>query len=170
MNKFCLETYEELDIFKIKDLNRLLYKYAPFPEYAGMYRESDNMILGGTIPTVPYTEIIDKMDELNQTIKTITSNIDKYSISEYISIVAKIHHDMTVLHPFNDGNGRITRGLTNWLLRIKGLCPIYIDSNNRDEYIEALQSIDKNGNTELLEIIIMKSMIKTIAELHKSWQ
>ena len=96
------------------------------------------------------------MDELNKTIKKVIENIDKYSISEYISMVAKIHYDITILHPFNDGNGRITRGLTNWLLRLKGLCPIYIDSDNRDEYLEALHRIDQEGNTELLQIIIMK--------------
>ena len=169
MNKYCIETKEELDIFKIKDLNKMLYKYAPYPEYAGTYRTSDNIISGGKIQPVPYTEIIDKMDELNKTIKNVIENIDKYSISEYISIVAKIHYDMTILHPFNDGNGRITRGLTNWLLRLKGLCPIYIDSENRDEYLKALQRIDQEGNTELLQIIIMKSMIKVMAELHDSW-
>ena len=169
MNKYCIETKDELDIFKIKDLNKMLYKYAPYPEYAGTYRTSDNMILGGKIQPVPYTEIIDKMDELNKTIKKVIENIDKYSISEYISMVAKIHYDITILHPFNDGNGRITRGLTNWLLRLKGLCPIYIDSDNRDEYLEALHRIDQEGNTELLQIIIMKSMIKVMAELHDSW-
>lgn len=169
MNKYCIETKEELDIFKIKDLNKILYKYAPYPEYAGMYRNSDNMILGGKIQPVPYIEIIDKMDELNKIIKSVIENIDKYSISEYISIVSRIHYDMTILHPFNDGNGRITRGLTNWLLRLKGLCPIYIGSDNRDEYLEALQKIDQEGNTELLQIIIIKSMIKVMSELHESW-
>lgn len=170
MNKYCLETSDELDIFKIKTLNKLLYKYAPYPEYTGVYRTDDNMILGGTIQPVSFLEIFDKMDELNTILKTITENIDKYTIAEYISIVAKIHYELTVLHPFNDGNGRTTRALTNWLLRLKGLCPVYIDSNNRDEYIEALQKIDHGDNYDLLQIIIIKSIIKTMAELHKSWQ
>ena len=77
---------------------------------------------------------------------------------------------MTVLHPFNDGNGRTIRALTNWLLRLKGLCPIYIDSNNRDEYLKALHQIDQGNSSDLLQIIIIKSMIRTMAELHKSWQ
>ena len=110
------------------------------------------------------------MAELNTILKTLIENIDKYTIAEYISIVAKVHYELTVLHPFNDGNGRTTRALTNWLLRLKGLCPIYIDSNNRDEYIEALQKIDHGDNYDLLQIIIVKSIIKTMAELHKSWQ
>ncbi len=170
MNKYCLETDEKLDISKITKLNKLLYKYAPYPECAGNYRTSDNMILGGAIQPISSLKIYDKLDEINTIITTLTKNIEKYSISEYIEIVAKIHYELTVLHLFNDGNGRTIRALTNWLLRIKGLCPMYIDSNNRDEYIEALQKIDNGNNTEMLQIIMIKSIIKTMAELHKSWQ
>ena len=170
MNKYCLETEEELDIFKIKTLNKLLYKYAPYPEYTGIYRTDNNMILGGTIQPVSFLEIFDKMEELNTIIKTTIQNINKYSFAEYISIVAKIHYELTVLHPFNDGNGRTIHALTNWLLRLKGLCPIYIDSDNRDNYLEALRKIDEGENYDLLEIVIIKSIIKTMAELHKSWQ
>ena len=170
MNQYCLETTDELDIFTLKRLNALLYKYAPFPEGTGVYRTNDNMIMGGKIQLASYTEILDRMGELNTTLKTVLTNIDKYTIFEYISIVAKVHHELTVIHPFNDGNGRTIRGVTNWLLRLKGLCPIYIDSDNRDEYIEALQKIDKDKNYDLLIIMIIKAMIKTMAELHKSWQ
>lgn len=170
MNKYCLETKDELDVFKIKTLNKLLYKYSPYPEYAGNYRTNDNMILGGVIQPISYLKMFDKMAELNNMIKTVTDNLDKYTVSEYIDIVTRIHYELTILHPFNDGNGTIIRGLSNWLLRIKGLCPIYIDSNNRDEYLKALHSIDKGNNTELLQIIIIKAMLRTMSELHKSWQ
>lgn len=170
MNKYCLETNDKLDIFKIKMLNKLLYKYAPYPECSGKYRISDNMILGGAIQPISFVDIFDKMDELNTIISNVLENLDKYTISEFIAIVARIHYELTILHPFDDGNGRITRALTNWLLRLKGLCPIYIDSNNREDYLNALHKIDNGNNTELLQIIIIKSMIRTMAELHKSWQ
>ena len=170
MNKYCLETSDKLDIFKIKTLNKLLYKYAPYPECSGKYRISDNMILGGTIQPISYVDILDKMDKLNTILSDVLENLDKYTISEFIAIVAMIHYELTILHPFDDGNGRIIRALTNWLLRLKGLCPIFIDSDNRDDYLNALHKIDNENNTELLQIIIIKSMIRTMAELHKSWQ
>lgn len=119
MNKYSLETDDDLDIFKIITLNKLLYKYAPYPEYAGTYRSNDNMILGGKIQPITYIKMFDKMNDLNITIKSAVENVDKYTVSEYISIVAEIHYELTVLHPFNDGNGRIIRALTNWLLRLK---------------------------------------------------
>lgn len=170
MNKYCLETTDEINIFKIRDLNRLLYKYAPYPEYTGNFRTNDNLILGGTIQPVSVSEIFDKMNELNDLITSLVNNIEKYNISEYIDKVAIIHYKFTILHPFNDGNGRMSRAFMNWLLRLKGLNPIYIDSNNKKEYIAALNDIDLGNDTTKLQILIAKSIIKTMAELHKSWK
>lgn len=64
----------------------------------------------------------------------------------------------------------MSRAFMNWLLRLKGLSPIYIDSNNKKEYIAALNDIDLGNDTTKLQILIAKSIIKTMAELHKSWK
>lgn len=169
MNKYCLETNDEINIFKIKDLNKLLYKYVPFPEYTGEFRTDDNLILGGKIQPVSVSKLFDKIEELNNMLTDLINNIEKYDIAEYISLVANIHYKFTVLHPFNDGNGRMSRAFMNWLLRLKGLCPIYIDSNNKDDYLAALNKIDRGSDSTDLQIIIIKSIIKTMAELHESW-
>lgn len=170
MNKYCLETTDNINIFKIKDLNKLLYKFVPFPEYVGNFRTNDNLILGGKIQPVSVLELFNKIDDLDKLINNLIENIDKYNISEYISEVANIHYKLTVLHPFNDGNGRMARAFMNWLLRLKGLCPIYIDSKNKDEYLEALNRMDAGGDNSNLQIIIIKAIIKTMAELHDSWK
>lgn len=169
MNKYCLETNDEINIFKIKCLNKLLYKYVPFPEYTGEFRTEDNLILGGKIQPVHVSKLFDKIEELNNMLSDLINNIEKYNIAEYISLVANIHYKLTVLHPFNDGNGRMSRAFMNWLLRLKGLCPIYIDSSNKDDYLEALNKIDRGSDSTDLQIIIIKSIIKTMAELHESW-
>ena len=170
MNRYCLETKDTIDIFKIKDLNKLLYKYSPYPEYSGLIRTSDNMIYGGKIQPVSTSEIFDKMDEINTLVTNLKNSINEYNISDYIKIVSDIHYRLTVLHPFNDGNGRIARAFMNWLLRIKGLPPVYFDSSNKKEYLEALNEIDKGGNSSRLELIIIKAMIKTMSKIHDSWK
>lgn len=170
MNKYCLETTDDINIFKIKDLNKLLYKFVPFPEYTGIFRNDDNIILNGKIQPVSVAELFNKIEELNELISKLVENMDKYDISEYISVVADIHYKLTVLHPFNDGNGRVSRAFMNWLLRLKNLCPIYIDSENKEEYLEALHKIDLDNDNSYLQIIIVKAIIKTMAELHNSWK
>lgn len=170
MNRYCLETEENIGIFKIKKLNKLLYKYVPFPEYAGKFRTNDNLITGATIQPVTISALFNKMDELNSCIIDLVNNIDNYNIDEYIDKVASIHYKLTVLHPFNDGNGRIARAFMNWLLRLKGLCPIYIDFSNKSNYLDALSKIDNYQDNTELKIVIAKSIIRTMAELHKSWK
>lgn len=105
MNKYCLETTDEINIFKIRDLNSLLYKYTPYPEYTGTFRTNDNLILGGTIQPVAVSDMFDKMNELNDLITNLINNIEKYNVSEYITKVAIIHYKFTILHPFNEPNG-----------------------------------------------------------------
>lgn len=170
MNKYCLETKDDISIFKIKDLNKLLYKFAPFPEYMGTFRTEDNLILGGKIQPVSVSKLFNEIEELNELISNLINNIDKYDVSEYISLVSNIHYKLTVLHPFNDGNGRVSRAFMNWLLRLKGLCPIYIDSENKDDYLQALNKMDAGDDNSDLQIIIIKSIIRTMAELHDSWK
>lgn len=170
MNKYCLETRDDINIFKIKNLNKLLYKFVPFPEYTGNFRTNDNLILGGKIQPVNASKLSSEMEKLNQLINKLIGSIDKYDIPEYISEVANIHYKLTILHPFNDGNGRISRAFMNWLLRLKGLCPIYIDSRNKDEYLESLNRMDAGDDNSNLQIIIVKAIIKTMAELHNSWK
>lgn len=170
MNKYCLETADEINIFRIKDLNKILYKFTPFPEYTGMFRTEDNLILGGKIQPVSVSILFNEIEELNAIINKLVQNIDKYDISEYIGEIANIHYKLTVLHPFNDGNGRVSRAFLNWLLRLKGLCPIYIDSSNKEEYLSALNVMDAGGDSSNLEILIIKSIMRTMAELHNSWK
>ena len=74
------------------------------------------------------------------------------------------------MHPFTDGNGRISRAFLNWLLRIKKLPPIYIDFSNKDDYLDALNKIDKQNDISQLQRLIIKAMMKTMVNIHKNWQ
>lgn len=170
MNKYCLQTNDDINIFKIRELNKLLYKYVPYPESIGSFRTTDNLILGGKTQPVSNEKLIYKLEELNDSLKILIKNIDKYTVGDYICEVANIHYKLTVLHPFNDGNGRVARAFMNWLLRLKKLCPIYIDSRNKTQYLKALNKIDLTGDNTDLQLIIAKSIINTMAELHDSWK
>ncbi len=56
--------------------------------------------------------------------------------------LADSHWRFLRIHPFDDGNGRTARLLTNYVLFHKKLPPIVIKSNDRDRYIGALQKAD----------------------------
>lgn len=168
MNEYVLKTNDEIKVSKIKILNKLFYKYSPFPEYGGEYRNVDNLILGGKIQPVSYINIIDRVYALEDKLELIIKNIDNYSLFDYIKEVAYIHYELTIIHPFIDGNGRMSRAFLNWLLRIKNICPIYIDFSNKKEYLDALHEIDESGDCTELQLLIFKSILRTMCILtHK---
>lgn len=55
---------------------------------------------------------------------------------------ARFHHRFTAIHPFDDGNGRVARLLTNFMLIREGYPPVVIKTENKEEYLTALQKAD----------------------------
>ncbi len=52
-----------------------------------------------------------------------------------------LHHELIRIHPFSDGNGRLSRMAKNWILMFDLYPPIFIsDVRERKEYINALKS------------------------------
>lgn len=61
------------------------------------------------------------------------------SISNPIIKAIYFHHELIRIHPFLDGNGRITRIAKNWMLMYELYPPIFIkDISKKKEYITAL--------------------------------
>lgn len=56
--------------------------------------------------------------------------------------LAESHWSFVRIHPFDDGNGRTARLLTNYVLLRKHLPPMVIKSDHRDRYLGALQNAD----------------------------
>lgn len=57
-------------------------------------------------------------------------------------LLAESHWSFLRIHPFDDGNGRTARLLTNYVLLQMDLPPVVIKSDERDRYIGALQKAD----------------------------
>jgi Fic family protein len=60
-------------------------------------------------------------------------------ISNPIIKAIYLHHELVRIHPFVDGNGRVTRIAKNWLLMFDLYPPIFInDAQQKREYIDTL--------------------------------
>lgn len=52
-----------------------------------------------------------------------------------------LHHEMIRIHPFSDGNGRVSRMAKNWLLMYDLYPPMFINNfSDKQRYIEKLQA------------------------------
>ena len=57
-------------------------------------------------------------------------------------IVSLFHHEFVAIHPFDDGNGRVTRLLTNLILMRYQFPPVVVKQEDRGNYYQALSQAD----------------------------
>ena len=159
---YILETEDKLTIYKLLDLNKKLFQYAPYPEEAGKTRIDNNLVLGAKFETVDWREVAAELVKLQNPVEDLVRDADRLTISEYVLQALKIHHRITQIHPFRDGNGRSSRAMLNWMLRKKGLPPIYFKFPEKESYYLALERADKYRDySELLRITI-RELFRTI--------
>lgn len=72
-----------------------------------------------------------------------------------IEKAAWVHAEFVVIHPFEDGNGRTSRMLMNYILMENGYLPVNIESENKISYYEALDEYGKSKNLDpFLELVV----------------
>ena len=73
-------------------------------------------------------------------------------------LAAIIHHKITWIHPFEDGNGRTARAIMNWILMKEGYPMFFIPIERRQEYYAALETADRKKHKsylhQMLQLII----------------
>ena len=67
-------------------------------------------------------------------------------------VAAWLHHRFAQIHPFPDGNGRVTRALVAWHLIEHDYLPIVVTRHNRNDYIDALEAADDDDLTPLTDL------------------
>lgn len=165
--EYILATNDHISAYRLLDLNKMLFKYAPYPEESGKTRDSNTLVLGAKFESYDYTKIPMALYDLDVLVQDAVSQKDLLSVSGFISKIAVIHHLITKIHPFRDGNGRCSRAFLNWMLRLKKLPPIYIKVKDKETYYTALKIADSTGNCKELERVIIHELFNTIMRLNK---
>jgi len=72
------------------------------------------------------------------------------------------HRRLVAIHPFNDGNGRTARLLTNLILIRGGYPPIAVRPEDRLEYIRALQQEQAGEGAESFNALLYRRLDATL--------
>ncbi|MCP4133668.1 MAG: Fic family protein [bacterium] len=116
----------------IKKLHKLFY-YRIDSKNAGKYRKNRAFISGSKYPLPLPEKLPDLMKEF---VENLPSWKDRYHPVEYAALA---HKEFVFIHPFIDGNGRVSRLLTNLILLQEGYTIVIIPPVLRQEYIAALE-------------------------------
>lgn len=106
--------------------------------------------------------LLDKLVlNINSRIKTVNGN-------EILKLAADTHYNLVNIHPFGDGNGRTSRLLMNYIQLYHNEPLIKIFTEDRAEYIDALNLTEENQDISLFRDFICGQQIKFYkAEIEK---
>jgi Fic family protein len=104
--------------------------------HAGSYRTAAVRISGSSLIPPNAVKVPDQMAQLFAEIATIKDPLQQS---------AALHHGITRIHPFADGNGRSARLAMNFVLLAAGYPPISISPTERSAYYQALEAADQDN-------------------------
>ncbi len=106
---------------KLLKLHALMTNGLLSPTRIGVYRNIPNFIVDGR-NTVIYTP--PAVQQVGKRMKDLFAWLNKKEIEHGIVRSAIFHHEFVAVHPFVDGNGRVARAASQWLLWEKGYDPV----------------------------------------------
>lgn len=142
-------------------MHRMFYEGID-PYTAGRYRTKPVIITGSQYSVCKVDNI---QTEINQLFKWAASERDKFHPVEF---AAQLHKRFVFIHPFIDGNGRISRLLMNTALIQDGYMPAVIPPILRQEYINLLECAHKDDLpfTEFIAERVLESEKDIMRLLH----
>ena len=162
---FVLPVKKRCSVFDTMHLHQLLFSHYPYPEYGGKFRQGEPMVLGAKFETLPPEQIFPAMIELEKRVTNLFANRSSIPLSDYIEEAAQIHHALTVIHPFGDGNGRTLRAFLNVLFVRAGIVPVYVRVEEKEMYYKALEAADATGNFNQLYEVVFKAILRSSMDL-----
>ena len=122
--------------------------------WAGKFRTTEKNI--GVAPYTVSTELKKLFDDVNFWIENKI-----YSSNE---IGARFHHRLVYIHPFPNGNGRISRIMADLLMKKLGQKSLNWGQNSlveiselREKYIQALRKADEKDYSQLINFVSSKN-------------
>lgn len=165
IKEWAADTETPLTEQDIKNLNQIIlvqpfWKDAITPDgqptrrqiTVGNYKTQPNSVLLPNGELFEYTapqEVPIQMQELMEWYR------DEQTALHPVTLAAMFHYKFVCIHPFDDGNGRVSRLLMNYVLLAHKLPPVVIKSSDKQNYLYALH---------LADIGQYKAFIRYIAE------
>jgi len=144
---------QELTLEVILSLHKMLISNIQ-DGIAGRFRADNEYVRVGSHIAPGPQEVVGRLEKM-------LTEYNATSHENIIKRIAKLHLVFEYTHPFCDGNGRIGRVISNFLLLREGFVPINIKFMDRKNYYDAFREFDEKGATTIMEEIVGKALMNS---------
>jgi Fic family protein len=123
----------------------------------GDYKEFPNSVRLSNGEIFEYASVSDTPILMGELIEWYKIEEEKKELHP-IELAAILHYKFVRIHPFDDGNGRISRLLVNYVLIKHNLPPIVIKSADKKNYLSALNKADVGDLNSFVEYIAQQAI------------
>lgn len=149
-----------LEVRHLKEAHKIIFLKAKQPAIAGRYRRDNpelRRIDGSPLHLAHWRDVSRLMMELDMKLRAATAALRLPKTEEdyatIVGIAARLSHRLALIHPFENGNGRLSRLLANAVLRRAGLPEIALKVDKR-RYLRAMRRADDGDFVPLKDLIV----------------
>ncbi|KAJ7847944.1 fido domain-containing protein [Mycena olivaceomarginata] len=116
----------------------------------------------GRVKFCPYTKVDSELWVICSSAEALMKNMkNPFAVASWLHLV------LAACHPFDDGNGRVTRLVASIPLLLAGYPPISISLDQRSVYLEAIRTAHEGNYGPLIQCIFdgMTAAIERVEEL-----
>jgi Fic family protein len=124
----------------------------------GQYKSTPNSVRTATGEIFDFATPIDVPAKMEELVLKLNAGLS-CPLPELPSLLAETHHQFLLIHPFDDGNGRVGRLILNYILLYRELVPIIIPSSEKKTYLQVLREADAGVGTGLADFIRTRMII-----------
>ena len=163
IREYALDSERDLTEQFIKELNELIlvkpfFKPSITPDgqpsqkliEIGKYKSSPNSVMQKSGEVHYYASPEETPAEMHGLMNWYNENKD---ILHPVQLAAEFHYKFVCIHPFDDGNGRVSRLLMNYILYKNEYPPVIIKSDDKESYLTALQKADIGETIAIIEYV-----------------
>ncbi|RGB27100.1 fido domain-containing protein [Rhizophagus diaphanus] len=164
---------QEINIDGIKKVHRIMLEDTPMEKFcpyhnrknmqqAGKFRTFVVQSYGEPFTVYPYDVEVSALMEEFMKFYDESKNIAIHPIM----ISCRLHASLAHIHPFYDGNGRVSRSIMAQYLICNGYLPAIFHQVKREKYINSLRKIQRGKDASLLVFHQNEQMAKLFSRLN----
>lgn len=117
-----------------------------------------------------YSKVSTKLTELCENINQKRKSLSKANIIECYKLSFDAHFHLVTIHPWADGNGRMSRLLMNQIQFEFGIIPTEVIKDNKSKYNAVLVACRENRDRELFRNFMFDEHIRNLEQITHNYQ